>query len=116
VAATNASYPLWIDETRALAAQHGHVFPGNVPPQIAADGEFLSALRHVHFTGAARDPAAQLEFALGDYITQLLQFEKRFDTRSLVAVHDVSDQRAADSAQLRRALGLPAATCEVLRP
>jgi hypothetical protein len=53
---------------------------------------------------------------LHDYIAALFQFERGFTTTSLDAVHAVDDRRAAASSDLRNALGLPASSCDIMRP
>jgi hypothetical protein len=116
--ALEAARPSWAAVSAKLSAQNRVAVASDMAPAAAAEGIYLTALRRISFPAADVAAAQQLMTAVAQYRNLLLSDAKNF---ALFAKQSpqrlvITAARSTATSRLRTQLGLPAATCDYLRP
>jgi hypothetical protein len=117
--AVNADYPGWLQVTQLIQSDDNNVNLQILQLQSKIDTNFLRQLRSIPFTGAALEPARQLEADVSSYLKYMATAEAsgNLGSSALWSQMDaVSNDRSNASSALRTALGLPQSSCDVQRP
>lgn len=118
LAAVDAATPAWQAVDATLRSEGYVTHRDDLLSQVDADAPFLTALRAIDFPPAAAPAAQDLIAAVQAYDDFLTT---AYDNEGYMAGHmntdaTLNDARAASSARLRDALGLPASSCVYNRP
>ena len=117
-AAVNSAVPAWEAVSATIVSQDYVTHHDDLLSQINADAPFVTALKQIRFAPDAAPAAANLIAAIEAYDDFL---RTAYDDHGYLAAHVDTDKqldntRAASSARLRDALGLPESTCIFYRP
>jgi hypothetical protein len=115
----NAAYVGWTQVSQSLVSEHYVVHLDDLINTETTDNAFLAKVGRIKFTGAALATGIAHEYiyTVSEYDSQLqtaIEYGPQAEDRQEIATLDSS--RSALAAQLRSALALPPARCNLIRP
>jgi hypothetical protein len=116
----NAGYVGWTQVSQSLVSEHDVVHLDDLVNTETTDQAFLAKVERIKFTGAAlaTGVAHQYIYAVSEYDSQLQTAisEYGYYAENHQEFITLDNSRSALAAQLRSALALPPARCNILRP